>query len=115
MVTDTLTAALRTLNIPVHRLTYSPKAGRDKHYPDTYITFQTILSKPTEYADDDSTVVLHTFRVDIYTSKDFTKILSQTIKALKQADFTISEVDGEMYENDTGLYHVPITINFMEE
>lgn len=108
MVADKLNTALKSLGKPVGRLKYEGKA-------DTYFTFQTIISQPSGYADDESTHTLHAFRVDLFTKKDFTTLLSNTITALKQAGFTISSVDAEIYENDTGFYHVPITINVMEE
>lgn len=108
MVADKLNTALKGLGKPVSRLIYKGKA-------ETYFTFQTVISQPSGYADDESTHTLHTFRVDLYTKKDFTALLSDTITALKQAGFTISSVDAEIYENDTGFYHVPITINVMEE
>jgi hypothetical protein len=108
MVTDTLTTALKSLGKPVSRLVYKGKA-------ETYFTFQTVISQPSGYADDDSTHTLHTFRVGLFTKGDFTTLLSNTLTALKQAGFTISSVDAEIYENDTGFYHVPITIKVMEE
>lgn len=107
--------ALKTLGKPVYRLVYNPKDQKNKVSPQTYFTFQTVLSQPSGYADDDSTATLHTFRVDLYSKLDFSQLLSNTLTALKQAGFTISVVDAEMYENDTGYYHVPITIKIMEE
>ena len=58
--------------------------------------------------------MLHTFRVDLFSKDDFTDLLKSTLEVLKQAGFTISSVDPEDYEKDTGFYHVPITINVME-
>lgn len=115
MVTDTLTAALKSLHKPVYRLAYTPKTDREKRKPTTYYTFQTVVSQPIGYADDDSTATLHTFRVDLYSKSDFTQLLADTLTALKQAGFAISTVDAEIYENDTGYYHVPITITILEE
>lgn len=108
MVANTLKTALESLGKPVRRLKYS---GNSK----TYFTFQTVVSIPSGYADDESTTMLHTFRVDLYSKDDFTDLLSNTLSALTAAGFTISSVDPEIYENDTELYHVPITINVMEE
>jgi hypothetical protein len=115
MVSELLKGALKALGKPVYRLVYNPKDQKNKVSPQTYFTFQTILSQPSGYADDDSTATLHTFRVDLYSKLDFSQLLSDTLTALKQAGFTISVVDAEMYENDTGYYHVPITIKIMEE
>ena len=107
MTANTLKTALESLGKPVHRLTYSGKAR-------TYFTFQTVISQPSGYADDESTHMLHTFRVDLFSKDDFTDLLKSTLEVLKQAGFTISSVDPEDYEKDTGFYHVPITINVME-
>ena len=108
MVANTLKTALESLGKPVRRLHYSGNAK-------TYFTFQTVISQPSGYADDESTTTLHTFRVDLYSKDDFTDLLSSTLEVLKQAGFTISSVDPGIYENDTEFYHVPITINVMEE
>jgi hypothetical protein len=115
MVTDTLTTALKTLKKPVYRLAYNPKTDSAKRPPSAFFTFQTVLAQPSGYADDDSTITLHTFRVDLYTKSDFTQLLADTQTALKQAGFIISTVDAEIYENDTGYYHVPLTIKILEE
>lgn len=115
MVTDILTAALKGLRKPVYRLAYNPKTDREKRQPTTYFTFQTVVSQPSGYADDDSSTTFHTLRVDLYSRSDFTQLLADTITALKQTGFAISSVDAEVYENDTGYYHVPITITILEE
>lgn len=115
MVADLLNKTLKGACKSVYRIAYNPKDERSKISPEAYLAFQTIISQPSGYADDDSTVTLHTFRVDLYSKKDFTKLLSDTLTVLRQAGFTISSVDTEIYENDTGYYHVPITIKIMEE
>lgn len=115
MVSELLKNTLKALGKPVYRLVYNPKDQKNKVSPETYFTFQTVLSQPSGYADDNDTVTLYTFRIDLYTKLDFTQLLSSTLTALKQAGFTISTVDAEIYENDTGYYHVPITIKIMEE
>lgn len=103
-----LKQALDTLGKPVTRLSYKGEAS-------TYFTFQRILIQLVEYADDESQCELHTYRVNLFTKNDFTKLLKDTITVLKNAGFTISSVDPETYESDTELYHVPITINKLEE
>lgn len=108
MVASLLKETLQSLNKPVSRLSYKGKAA-------TYFTFQRILIQPVGYADDESSNELHTFRVDLFSKSDFTTLLKSTLEALKAAGFTISSVDPEIYENDTGFYHVPITINKLEE
>lgn len=116
MVIDNLKAALLSLGKSAYRLAYTPPDNDlKKKPPETYFTFQTVLSQPSEYADDDSTATLHTFRVDLYSKLDFTQLLSDTLTQLKRAGFSISTVDAEIYEYDTGYYHVPITIKIMEE
>lgn len=115
MISELLTSALKTLGKPVYRLARTPKGSQNRISPESYITFQTVLIQPNGYADDDNTTTLHTFRVNLYSKVDFTQLLINIISVLKQAGFTISTVDAEMYENDTGYYHVPITIKYLEE
>ena len=107
MVDEKLNSALKGLGHPVSRLYYTGKAA-------TFFVFQRILSKPDGYADDDNTVTAHTYRVDLYSKSDFIALLNQTVSALKNTGFTVDSIDAEIYESDTGYYHVPLTINFLE-
>lgn len=107
-MTEKLKSTLNKLGYPVSRLIYQGEAK-------TYFTFQTVLSKPISYSDDDSEGIEHTFRVNLFTREDFTDLLKLTLTTLKTDGFTISSVDPEDYENDTGLYHVPITIKIEED
>jgi hypothetical protein len=110
---DILNKTLKSLGFPVKRIVYKLKKGES--LPDTYITFQRIVSTPDGYADDESTFENHTFGVHLFTRGDFTELLKQAKAAVKAAGFTISSVDTEIYETDTGLYHVPMIIKWMEE
>ena len=106
--TELLNETLLTLNVPVARLIYTGNAS-------TYFTFQTVISQPTAFADDDNTAYIHTFRVDLFTKESYKELLTQTIHVLKSAGFMIDSVYGENYEEDTGFYHIPINITFLEE
>ena len=108
MIDEKLNSTLKSLGHPVSRLYYTGKAV-------TFFVFQRILSKPEGYADDDNTLTVHTYRVDLYIKSDFITLLNQSVSKLKKAGFSVESIDAEIYESDTGYYHVPLTINFLEE
>ncbi len=111
-VDSELKAALAALGFPVKRLVYRPKKGEAP--PGTYFTFQRILSRPDAYADDESTVTAHYYRVHLFSIENYNAPLKSTVNALTGAGFTVENVGGEIYESDTGYYHVPIDINILE-
>lgn len=106
-VDSVLKSALDTLGVPVERLRFKGKA-------DTFITFQIVLGQETGYADDDSTGTEYTYRVDIFSKNDYIYLLRRTKQALKEAGFYGITVDPEVFENETGYYHVPVEIKYME-
>lgn len=106
-VDSILKSTLDTLNVPVERLLYKGNAS-------TFIIFQLVYSHETGFADDDSTGTEYTYRVDIFSKNDYISLLRRTIQALKEAGFYGITVDPEVFENETGYYHVPIEIKYME-
>lgn len=100
-------STLLSLGIPVERLFYSSKA-------ETYITFQYLYGHETAYADDDGTAYEHLYRADIFSKSDYISLLRRTLSALKSAEFYDITVGAEIYEKDTGFYHIPIDFNYME-
>lgn len=103
-----LDAALKSLRFPVARLYYRGKAS-------TYFTYQLILGAPTGYADDDNTATESTWRVDLYSQKNYAALLKKAIQTLKDAGFYGITVEAELYETETGYYHVPIEIKYLTE
>ena len=92
----------------VARLAFRGKAA-------TYITYQLVLSQDRDAADDVLQGAEYTYRVDIYSKRDYMALLRRTKQALKAAGFYGFVIDPEVYEPDTGYYHVPIEIKFYEK
>lgn len=109
---DTVDALLKTtldaLCPHVARLVFRGKAG-------TYITYQLVLSQDKDAADDDMQGTEYTYRVDIYSKRDYMALLRRTKRELQAAGFYGIVVDPEVFENDTGFYHVPIEAKFYEK
>lgn len=49
-----------------------------------------------------------------YSKTDYIDILQRLKTALKAAGFYAITIDAETYEQDTGYYHVPVEIKYME-
>lgn len=92
----------------VARLIFRGKAG-------TYITYQLVLLQDRDAADDDMQGTEYTYRVDIYSKRDYIALLRRTKQALQAAGFYGIVVDPEVYESDTGFYHVPIEAKYYEK
>lgn len=110
MIDKLITSTLNILGVPVQRTVYN-----SKQKPDVYIVSQFINTLPKDYADDDNENAAHTLRVHLYSKSDYTQLLEKTVAALKAAGFTIASIDTEIYEEETGYFHRPITIKIMEE
>lgn len=110
MVDKIIENALSTLGVPVQRVMF-----KSQQKPPAFIIWQYITSQPSNYADDDNETTDHTLRVHIYAKQNYTTLLESTVAALKKAGCTIASIDSEIYEEETGFFHRPITIYFLEE
>lgn len=102
-----LKMTLEGLGVPVERMVFTGNAP-------IFFTYQFVLGADTSFADDDSEAEEFSYRVDLYTKGDFFALLRRTKQALKAAGFYGITVDPEIYERDTGYYHVPIEMKYME-
>ena len=68
-----------------------------------------------EGADDETHGTEYTYRVDIYSKRDYIALLRRVKQALKAAGFYGLVIDPEVYEQDTGFYHVPIEAKYYEQ
>ena len=66
-------------------------------------------------ADDEMHGTEYTYRVDIYSKRDYIALLRRAKQALKAAGFYGLVIDPEVYEQDTGFYHVPIEAKYYEQ
>lgn len=108
-VDSLLKTTLEGLGVPVERLQM-----KKKEKPVTFITYQLVLGRDTAFSDDEGEAEEYTYRVDIYSKNDYISLLRSTKQALKAAGFYGITFDPEVFENDTGYYHVPVEIKYME-
>jgi hypothetical protein len=106
-VDNLLLSTLLTLGLPVERLRFAGEA-------EAFITFQIISGSETEFADDDGQAYEYLYRVDIFSKTDYITLMRRAEKALKAAGFYGITVNAEIYEHDTGFYHIPLDIYYME-
>ena len=90
-----LKSTLDALCPNVARLFFCGKAG-------TYITYQLVSSEDMAAADDETHGTEYTYRVDIYSKRDYIALLRRVKQALKAAGFYGLVIDPEVYEQDTG-------------
>ena len=79
----------------------------------TYLTYYTYLEQPEGFADDNPIVSGTYGTIDIFSKGNFKKIKKEVKKILKEQGFTWTGDEAETYEEDTGLFHVPV--NFFVE
>ena len=106
-VDSLLKTTLKGLGVPVKRLKYD---GRAK----TFITYQLVVGRDAHFADDESEAEEFTYRVDIYSKSDYIPLLRRLKMALKNAGFFGIVFDPEVFESNTGYYHIPVEIKYME-
>ena len=80
-----LKTTLEGLGYPVERLKYDGKAK-------TYITYQLVVGRDVHYI----------------------ALMRSAKRALKEAGFYGITFDPEVFEENTGYYHVPVEIKYME-
>ena len=106
-VDSLLKTTLEKLGVPVERLKYGGKAA-------CYITFQLVAVRDTFFSDDEEGAQEYTYLINVYSRKNYFTLLKSLKAAVKAAGFYGSEIEAEMFEQDTGYYHVPVTIKYME-
>jgi hypothetical protein len=106
-VDSLLKQTLLTLGVPVERLKYGGKAK-------TFITYQLVVGRDVHFSDDDNEAEEYTYRIDVYSKVDYIALLRRLKTALKAAGFFGIVFDPEVFENDTGYYHIPVEIKYME-
>jgi len=106
-VDESLKTLLEMCSANVARVHYEGKT-------DQFITFQLIMISDRFFADDGNECVEHHYRIDLYSKSNYMTTLAAIKTALKGADWYSVEIDAEVYETDTGYYHVPIEAKYME-
>ena len=106
-VDSTLKALLDKLGVPVPRLKYNGRAA-------CFITYQLVVGRDTLFSDDEEGAQEYTYQINIYSKTDYFALLQRLKTALKAAGFYGITIHAEVYEQDTGYYHVPVEIKYME-
>ena len=106
-VDSILKALLDALGVPVARLKYGGRAA-------CFIVYQLVVGRDTFFSDDEEGAQEYTYQVHIYSKSDYFDLLQRLVAALKAAGFYGITIDTETYEQDTGYYHVPVEIKYME-
>ncbi len=96
---------LELSGVPAYRI-----VKKTTEEPEQYCTFQRILIKEDVAADDVVDEESSFYKVNIFSKVDFEALLSTTKKNLSSAGFIVNSVDAEIYESDTGYYHVPLSV-----
>ncbi len=98
---------LKSVGLPVMRQVYTGSADR-------YITYQLIHAADREYQDDAAVAVEYTFGVDIYTAGPPDNLISAVKNVLKAAGFQDVTIEGEIFEDETKRYHIPLQFYYTE-
>lgn len=105
-----LKKTLEKAGIPVQRGVYN---GRDK--PPAYCTFLRMLSTKVINADDEGKESRELYRVTLFQKGDYEEQLNKIISVLRDEGIYINSIDAENYEQDTGYWMAPITIEILKE
>lgn len=106
-VDNLMISALKSVCPNVERLRFTGKAN-------TFITFQIVASREVDHADDNNNGTEYFYRFDIYSKGNYLTLAKNAIAALKAVEFYDASIDPEIYEDDTGYYHLPIEIKYLE-
>lgn len=92
--------------IPVGHIKYT---GKSK----TYITWQLLDVNPDLFVDNSPLYCTYPLDVDTYSKGNYLNIIKEIKKLMKENGWIWSGDSPEMYDDDTGLYH--ITSSFEKE
>jgi len=85
----------------------------DDNHPAEYIVYNPEYEAPATYADDQDQNWIHYMQVHFFTKKNYIKKRKEIRRALRQADFLVTEIDTD-YEKDSGYYHLTFSCQIEE-
>ena len=88
--------------IPTAHLKYQGKEP-------TYVVWTIISNSPALSGDDEPIYGITTVDVDVYSKGNYLSVLNEVKKLMKLNGWVWKEDSVEMYEDDTGLYHITAT------
>lgn len=75
----------------------------------TYVVWTIIGNAPALSGDDEQIYGITTVDVDIYSKGNYLSVLNEVKRLMKLNGWIWEEDSVEMYEDDTGLYHITAT------
>ena len=106
-VDNILKRTLEGLGVPCERLKFSGTA-------DTFIVFQLVLGQEIDFSDDGTNAMEYIYQIHLYSKGDYIPLLQKAKKALKEAGFFNVTINPEIFESETGFYHIPLEVNYLE-
>ncbi len=93
----------------------NPRAPDDKVFP--RLTMYEMLNSDSQFADDSATMNDIWIRIDIWSDKNNLFNLSNVVKSAIEQNFELCSVEmqSDMYEDDTNIYHKPINVKIKAE
>jgi len=98
---------LRKTGLPVAFIVY-----KGEEIP--YIVYQRLLEHGQSFADDDNTALAYHYRASLFSKQNYRHILTTVKAELKRAGFYDITINGDMYENDTALFHCSFDFSFIQ-
>lgn len=79
-----------------------------------YVSFTEVSGRPTMYASNKPRTVEHMMQVDIWSRMPISPEVMVVVKALWAGGIMVVDWGPQMYEDDTGWHHMPITCRYNE-
>lgn len=79
-----------------------------------YLTYYSWLETPDNFADDTYHAEVCHLTIDVWSTKNFTKICENVKSKMRENGFIWTGTDAEFFERETGYYHVPINFCIAE-
>ena len=75
----------------------------------TYVVWTIIGNAPALNGDDEPIYGITTVDIDVYSKGNYLKVLAEVKRIMKINEWIWKEDSTEMFEDDTGLYHITAT------
>ena len=94
--------AVDGVSVPTAHIKYKGKET-------TFVTWTIIGSAPALSGDDEQLYGITTVDVDVYSKGNYLKVLAEVKRLMKMNEWLWTNDSVEMFEDDTGLYHITAT------
>ena len=103
LLSDLQTIA-KSCGVPVETGVFSGKA------PDTYLVITPLSDSFDLHADNQPSIDVQEVRLSLFCKENYTKIKNQLVKAVLNADMTITDRRYIGFETETGYHHYAIDV-----